>query len=83
MEAFPLTESEFVNSWIRLGYARGVVLSQQHCLLVLLARRFPGEIPSDVTAIIKQQDNTERLDQWFDSAITAPTFADFVALFMQ
>lgn len=83
MEDLQLTESEVVNDWIRLGYARGVLESQRWCILALLSGRFPSAVTPEMTKQIEMQDDMERLGRWFDAALDAPTFADFLATMTQ
>jgi hypothetical protein len=79
LEGFDMTESQVVNEWV----AQAEIRKQRQLLLRLLNKRFPGEIPSDVTKLLNEQESSELLNYWFDAAASATTFAEFMAVLKQ
>jgi len=49
-------------------------------LLRVLRKRFPPEIPADLTQTIDQMTDLQELSGWFDAALDAPSLEDFRSL---
>jgi hypothetical protein len=75
-----MTESQVVNEWMSQGEARGRLLDHRQALLEFLKERFPGALPDDVVKLINEQESLEMLVDWFQAAIRAPRFEDFLAV---
>jgi hypothetical protein len=74
------TESQVVNAWIAKAEQRKELETMRAALIRMLERKFPGQVTAEVLATIKQQPGLALLQAWFDEAIDAITFADFVAV---
>ena len=75
LEGLEMTESEVVNEWISMGELK----NQRRNLLELLNGRFPGVVPNDVVQLIQTQDNVTLLHEWFQNAIKADRFEQFMS----
>jgi hypothetical protein len=69
-----MTESQAVNEWINMG----VLKNQRQNLLELLEGRFPGAVPKEVAQLIQHQESLELLHDWFQAAVRANTFEQFL-----
>lgn len=74
------TESPLVNRWIDKAVQRTRLEERRENLVRLLDRKFPGEVTPEVLATIDQQPGVSLLRVWFDEAIEAARFDDFVAV---
>lgn len=80
LEEFDMTESQVVNEFIAKAEMKTELRIQRQNLLELLAGRFPGAVPAEVTRLIEQQDSFDLLHNWFKAAIRATTFEEFMAV---
>jgi hypothetical protein len=78
MKELELTESQVVNRWLLQGQHAGEVKATRRVLLQLLQLRFPKDVSADLTAMIDKQDNLELLNAWFQAAVRAYSFAQFL-----
>lgn len=83
LEGTMWTESQVVNEWISQGLAEGRLEQQRRDLLRLLRGRFPGSVPEDIVTLIRRQDSLEILEEWFDAAINATTFEQFLVILIR
>jgi hypothetical protein len=83
LEGFDMTESKVVNEWIAQGETRATRKERQGALLRPLNRRFPGTVPTEVTKLINEQESLDLLTYWFDAAVDAKAFEDFMAVLKQ
>jgi hypothetical protein len=82
-EGFGLTESQVVNEWISQGEAKGKLMVRRHSLLKLLSARFPGALPDEAVRLINEQESLDLLGDWFDAAVGAYTFQQFMDVLKQ
>lgn len=80
LEGSGMTESAIVNEWMSQGEARGVLRNERQLLLRALNKRFPGAVPAEVTKLVNEQDSLDLLNHWFDTAVSATTFDEFLAV---
>jgi hypothetical protein len=74
------TESQVVNQWIEKAEQRTQLADAREYLLRLLNGKFPGQVTAEILETINQQPGLTLLRTWFDEALAADTFADFVAV---
>jgi hypothetical protein len=75
-----MTESQVVNEWMNQGEARGRLEQARKDILTALNARFPGATPPEIVKLIDEQDSLELLEDWFEAAILAFTFEQFLAV---
>jgi hypothetical protein len=73
-----MTESQVVNEWISRGKAEGKLEERRENLLRLLSKRFPGTALEAVIRLVNEQESLELLSHWFDAAVEAETFPQFL-----
>jgi len=76
LEGFGVEQIDFVREWkdsARLEVKRSD-------LLRVLRKRFPPEVPADLTQMIDQMTDLQELSGWFDSALDAPSLDAFRSL---
>jgi hypothetical protein len=78
LEGFEMTESQVVNEWISRGKAEGKLEERRENLLRLLSKRFPGAASEAVIRLVNEQESLELLSHWFDAAVEAETFPQFL-----
>lgn len=59
------------------GLTMGMLEAKRWSVLRALQLRFCRSAPSDLTASIRSIDDCDRLDVWYDAAITAPCLDTF------
>jgi hypothetical protein len=57
------------------GRQEGELLSKQSLLIHLLEKRFKA-VPTDVVSRVRSESDTNRIDEWFDKAISADQLSD-------
>jgi len=73
------------NAWIgsapadgfAAGLTMGMLEAKRWSILRALQLRFCANAPADLTASIRAMDDCDRLDVWYDAAITAPCLDTF------
>ncbi|MFO0824625.1 MAG: hypothetical protein U0792_16155 [Gemmataceae bacterium] len=83
LEGFDMTESQVVNEWLTQGETQGKLRERREVLVRVLNKRFPGVVPPEVTKLINEQESFDLLRHWFDAALDATAFADFMAVLKQ
>jgi hypothetical protein len=83
MKGLELTASEVVNRWLQQGERFGEVKASRRMLLGLLQARFPNQVSAEDADTVNQQDSLELLDEWFQAAVRAYTFSQFVEFLRQ
>jgi hypothetical protein len=78
LEGFEMTESQVVNEWIQQGEVQGELKRQRRNLLQALSARFPGAVTEEITRLVNEQDSLPLLDDWFQAALHAATFEQFL-----
>jgi hypothetical protein len=73
-----MAESQVVNEWISQGKAEGTLDNQRRNLLRVLTVRFPGAVTDEIVRLVNQQDSLPMLDDWFEAALRAYTFEQFL-----
>jgi len=71
-----MTESPFVNEWIKLGMLRELRTST----LRILHSRFRDSVPPEIVKQIQHDHPYELLERWSDFAIDASSIDEFIAL---
>jgi hypothetical protein len=79
LEDMNMTESTVHNRTLALGEAKGRLSVQRANLLTLLDARFPGGVPEEYLAVIREQESFPLLEHWFQVAAYAKTVEDFLA----
>jgi hypothetical protein len=74
-----MTESQVVNEWISQGEARGRLAGARQSVLHLLEHLFPGTVPEEIERLITREESLQRLDAWFEVALTLVSKPGFVA----
>lgn len=78
-----MTESTLYKQVLQRGKElREVELTRDH-LLMLLATKFRGAIPTDYTAMIRAQESFPLLDSWYRAALAADDVEAFLAVLRQ
>jgi len=75
-----MMESQVVREWTEEACHQREVKTMRKVLILTIKRRFPDPIPAEVATLIDQQDSVEVLTDWFDAALNAQTFQDFIAV---
>ena len=83
LEGFEMTESPIVNEWMAKARDEERVVQQRKHLLRLLDGRFPGGVPVEVRGFLERIDDPDLLSTWFDAAVRAYTFEQFVKVLKQ
>jgi hypothetical protein len=76
-EGFNVRQLEIVREWRDEGRAEGRLEEKRNDLLTVLRKRFPPEVPSDVTQSIQQTTDLDTLSRWFDAALDVPSLDGF------
>ncbi len=83
LEDWAVTESPLLNTWIQQAADRTRLEQGREWLLRFLRARFPADLTLEVIETINQQPSPSLLASWYDTAIHANTFADFLAVLRQ
>jgi hypothetical protein len=67
-------ESQLANRW----RAQGALTGARKWLLRLLQSKYPGAPSTEVKQLVEQQTGRALLNQWFEAALAAATFEQFV-----
>ena len=59
------------------GLSKGMLEAKRWGILRAIQLRFRGTVPSDLSASVRSIDDPDRLDTWYDAAITAPCVDTF------
>jgi hypothetical protein len=59
------------------GLSMGMLEAKRWSVLRALQLRFRGLAPADLSASIRSMDDCDRLDVWYDAAVTAPCLDTF------
>jgi hypothetical protein len=74
LEGWDVVESQVANRWRALGE-----LTRSRTWLVrLLQTKYPAEFNDEVKHLVEQQTDLALLNQWFEFALEAPNFEQFV-----
>jgi hypothetical protein len=73
-----LTESEWVNGWIRQGFIKGQLEASRWSLLRVLDTRFLRAVTDEIRRLINNQKDLKLLEAWLDVALRADTFDHFL-----
>jgi hypothetical protein len=73
-EGWAVTESRLLNREIE----RGLLQQGREWLVVFLKARFPADLTPEVIETINQQPSLSLLRAWYDAAVVAKSYDDFV-----
>jgi hypothetical protein len=59
------------------GLSMGMLEAKRWGVLRAIQLRFQGVVPTDLAASVRSIDDLDRLDTWYDAAITAPCVDTF------
>jgi len=76
-------ESQVVREWIEEARREARLDTVRTFLQRCLKRKFGDSVPHEITNLINQQNSVEMLTDWFDAALHAQTFQDFIAVLRQ
>jgi hypothetical protein len=74
LEEWAVTESPLLNSWIE----RSQLQQGREWLVACLKARFPGDLTPEVIETINQQPSLSLLRSWYDAALAAKSYDDFL-----
>jgi hypothetical protein len=66
-------QSQVIREWKDAGRQEARLEERRSALVKVLQKRFPPEIPADLTQMIQQSTDPEQLSRWFDAALDAPS----------
>ena len=73
-----MTESAVVNEWTREARRETELKTTRNAVIRALRQRFGDGVSAEVVVMIEAQTDLTTLTDWFDEAVTAPTWEWFL-----
>ena len=78
LEGQEMTESAVVNEWTREARRETELKTTRNAVIRALRQRFGDGVSAEVVVMIEAQTDLTTLTDWFDEAVTAPTWEWFL-----
>lgn len=78
LEGQTMGESAVVSEWTREARQEMELKTTQNAVVRVLRRKFSDVVSAEVVSLIETQTDLETLRNWFDEAVTAPSWEWFL-----